>query len=223
MSLPIQDTIKAIELFNILNDEEIEKLISISNVYKYPKNSILFYEEEANKNILFLKSGLIKIYKVDKYDNEIFLYHITENSMISELSSVYQKEIISFSNAEFLEDSEVLSINYDSFCKNFLENNILTMRFMEVLLHKNHKLQSIISRELVFDATAKVSCMLNQDLLMVNKLKRQDVSFILHIQPETLSRVLKKLQRSETIKIQNGDIIILNKEQLISNFRGVCI
>ncbi len=221
--MPTQDTIKYIELFNILNEKELEKLTSISNVFKYPKGSILFYEDETNKNILFLKSGLIKIYKVDKYDNEIFLYHIAENSMVSELSSIYQKEIRSFANAEFLEDSEVLSINYEYFSKYFLETNILTMQFMEILLHKNHKLQSIINRELVFDATAKVSCMLNQDLLMVNKLKRQNISFMLHIQPETLSRVLKKLQRSETIKIENGEIIILNNEELISNFRGVCL
>ena len=35
--------------------------------------------------------------------------------------------------------------------------------------------------------------MLVSDLNMFNKLKRQDVSFMLHIQPETLSsRVLKK-------------------------------
>ena len=30
--------------------------------------------------------------------------------------------------------------------------------------------------------------MLNQDLEMFNKLKRQEVSFMLHIQPETLSK-----------------------------------
>lgn len=219
----IQNIIKSIELFNPLNKEEIEKLSTISNVLKYPKGSILFYEGETNKNILFLKEGLIKFYKVDKYDNEIFLYHIAENSMISELSSIYEKEIKSFGNAELLEDSEILSINYESFSKYFLENNILTMRFMEIILLKNHKLQSIINRELVFDATAKVSSILHQDLIMVNKLKRQAISFILHIQPETLSRVLKKLQRSETIKIENSKIIILNKEQLISNFRGVSI
>jgi CRP/FNR family transcriptional regulator len=95
------------------------------------------------------------------------------------------------------------------------------MELLEILLNKTHQLQCIVNRELVFDATAKVAFMLNQDLEMFNKLKRQEVSFMLHIQPETLSRVLKKLARNETIAIENGEVIITNKEDLISIFRGV--
>ncbi len=58
---------------------------------------------------------------------------------------------------------------------------------MNSLLKKTNQLQSLVNRELVFDATAKVAYMLVSDLNMFNKLKRQDVSFMLHIQPETLS------------------------------------
>jgi CRP/FNR family transcriptional regulator len=95
------------------------------------------------------------------------------------------------------------------------------MELMEILLKKTHQLQCIVNRELVFDATAKVAFMLNQDLEMFNKLKRQDVSFMLHIQPETLSRVLKRLVRNGTINIENGEVIITNNEDLVSIFRGI--
>ena len=95
------------------------------------------------------------------------------------------------------------------------------MQLLEILLKKTHQLQCIVNRELVFDATAKVAFMLTQDLEMFNKLKRQEVSFMLHIQPETLSRVLKRLTRNETISIENGEVIIENKEELISIFKGV--
>ena len=221
--MPIQDTIKSIEFFSELDEKQVEKLSSISNVYKYPKDSILFYESDVNKNILFLLDGLIKIYKVDKFDNEIFLYHIYKNTMISELSSITDKEIFCFSNAEFVEDSTILSIDFEEFQKEFLSHNILTMKMMEALLTKTHQLQCIVNRELVFDATAKVAFMLDQDLVMFNKLKRQEVSFMLHIQPETLSRVLKRLQRSGTIEIVGGKISITNEEALVSQFRGVAV
>jgi CRP/FNR family transcriptional regulator len=168
-----------------------------------------------------LVDGLIKIYKVDKFDNEIFLYHIYKNSMISELSSTKNNDIYCFSNAEFTEDSIVLSVNFEKFQELFLSKNILTMELLEILLKKTHQLQCIVNRELVFDATAKVAFMLTQDLEMFNKLKRQEVSFMLHIQPETLSRVLKRLTRNETISIENGEVIIENKEDLISIFKGV--
>ena len=92
---------------------------------------------------------------------------------------------------------------------------------MEILLEKTHQLQCIVNRELVFDATAKVAFMLNQDLDMFNKLKRQEVSFMLHIQPETLSRVLKRLTRNGVIQIDNGNVIIVNHDSLSSIFKGV--
>ena len=221
--MTVQETIRKISFFNNLNDEQIKLIASISNVSKHPNKSILYYESDISNSLLFLVDGLIKIYKVDKFNNEIFLYHIYKNSMISELSSMNNNDIYCFSNAEFTEDSIVLSVNFEKFQELFLSKNILTMELMEILLKKTHQLQCIVNRELVFDATAKVAFMLNQDLEMFNKLKRQDVSFMLHIQPETLSRVLKRLIRNGTIAIENGEVTIENEEELISIFRGVGI
>lgn len=221
--MSIQETIRKISFFNNLNDEQINLIASISSVSTYSNNSILYYESDINKNLLFLVDGLIKIYKVDKFNNEIFLYHIYENTMISELSSTKKNDIYCFSNASFIEDSTILSINYEKFKEFFLSKNILTMELMEIFLDKTHQLQCIVNRELVFDATAKVAFMINQDIEMFNKLKRQEVSFMLHIQPETLSRVLKRLTRNGVIEIENGNIIISNKEALMSIFKGVGI
>ena len=219
--MSIQQSIRKISFFNNLNDEQIDLIASISSESKYSNNSILYYESDENNNLLFLVDGLIKIYKIDKFDNEIFLYHIYKNSMISELTSIKQNEIYCFSNAEIIEDSTILSINFDKFKEHFLSKNILTMELLEILLEKTHQLQCIVNRELVFDATAKVAFMLNQDVDMFNKLKRQEVSFMLHIQPETLSRVLKRLTRNGVILVENGDVIIINKDALISIFKGV--
>ena len=219
--MSIQESIRKISFFNNLNDEQIDLIASISNESNYTSNSILYYESDANNNLLFLVEGLIKIYKVDKFDNEIFLYHIYKNSMISELTSIKQSDIYCFSNAEFIEDSTILSINFNKFKEHFLSKNILTIELLEILLEKSHQVQCIVNRELVFDATAKVAFILNQDIEMFNKLKRQEVSFMLHIQPETLSRVLKRLTRNGVILVENGDVIIINKDALISIFRGV--
>ena len=221
--MTVQKIIRKISFFNNLSDEQINIIASISTVSKQPNKSILYYESDINKNLLFLVEGLIKIYKVDKFNNEIFLYHIYKNSMISELTSTNNKEIYCFSNAEFIEDSIVLSINFEKFQEYFLSKNILTMELLEVLLNKTLQLQCIVNRELVFDATAKVAFMLSQDLEMFNRLKRQEVSFMLHIQPETLSRVLKRLSRNEIIQVDLGTVKITNNEALVSIFRGIGI
>lgn len=221
--MTLTQSIKSLDFFENLSDNQIDILSNFSFISKYEKDSILFYETDLKTNLLFLVSGLIKIYKYDKFDNEIFLYHIYSNSLISELSNLNTNEIFCFSNASFIEDSVVLSIDFLKLQEHFLNNNLLVKELMNSLLKKTNQLQSLVNRELVFDATAKVAYMLVSDLNMFNKLKRQDVSFMLHIQPETLSRVLKKLSRDNIIEIENQQVIIKDEIALNSIFKGVAI
>ncbi len=221
--MTLSQSIRSLDFFENLSDEQIDVLSNFSFILKYEKDSILFYETDLKTNLLFLVSGLIKIYKYDKFDNEIFLYHIYSNSLISELSNLNTNEIFCFSNASFIEDSVVLSIDFLKLQEHFLNNNLLVKELMNSLLKKTNQLQSLVNRELVFDATAKVAYMLVSDLNMFNKLKRQDVSFMLHIQPETLSRVLKKLSRDNIIEIENQQVIIKDEIALNSIFKGVAI
>lgn len=219
--MSIKKSIESLSFFESLTNEQIDLLLSFSYIQNYEKDNILFYETDIQNNLIFLVKGLVKIYKYDKFENEIFLYHIYENSLVSEISSLKTSQLYCFSNASFVEDSTILSINFEKFQEHFLSKNILTTNLIEALLDKTHQLQCIVNRELIFDATAKVAFMLHQDLTMFNKLKRQDVSFMLHIQPETLSRVLKKLSREEIINIENQNISILNMDKLSSIFKGV--
>lgn len=221
--MTLSQSIRSLDFFENLSDEQIDVLSNFSFISKYEKDSILFYETDLKTNLLFLVSGLIKIYKYDKFDNEIFLYHIYSNSLISELSNLNTNEIFCFSNASFIEDSVVLSIDFLKLQEHFFNNNILVKELMNSLLKKTNQLQSLVNRELVFDATAKVAYMLVSDLKMFNNLKRQDVSFMLHIQPETLSRVLKKLSRDNIIEIENQQVIIKDEIALNSIFKGVAI
>lgn len=214
------DYIKQLNFFHLLSSENLNVISNISNITKYSKESILYYENDTYNKLFFLVSGLLKVYKVDKYDNEIFLYHIYENSLISELSVIDSTTIHCFSNAEFLEESVVLEVDYIEFQKQFLSKNILNSELMNEILLKTHQLHCVVNRELVFDATSKVAYMLCDDLKMFNKLKRQEVSFMLHIQPETLSRVLKKLKRAEIIDTEHSNVIIKNSKALKNIYKG---
>jgi len=217
----LKEAIKNISIFKNSSEEELEFLEQISTVINYPRNATLYYEAESISSLQFLIEGQIKVYKVDKYDNEIFLYYVNENNMISELSSIDSDTIYCFSNTEFLENSKVLMIDYIQFKQKFLSSNNIVSKFVNELIVKNQQLQCIINRELVFDATAKVAYMLSNSLDMFNKLKRTQAAFMLHIQPETLSRVLKRMVRNEIIEVTKGEVIIVNEDNLKSIFMGV--
>ncbi|MFZ9659855.1 MAG: Crp/Fnr family transcriptional regulator [Arcobacteraceae bacterium] len=218
--LQIRDAIKNITLFQNITEEALEIIVSISALIRYQKDSILFYESDFSDQLIFLADGLLKVYKIDKFNNEIFLYYVYKNSMISELSNLEENTIHCFSNAEFIEDSAILTINFKKFKEYFLNDNPIIKNFIKELILKNQQLQCIINRELVFDAISKVAFMLINDLQVFNSLKRHEVAVLLHIQPETLSRVLQKLQRNGVIEIDKGRILVSKENELKKIYNG---
>ena len=214
-------TIESINFFDSLNAEQKKYLIDISAVRSFSKDTIIYFESDVDYSLQFLVAGLVKIYKIDKFNNEIFLYHINQGNMISELTSIDSESIYCFSNASFVEDGIILSINFKKFKSYFLDTGLLSSEFIKEILEKSHQLQSIINRELVFDSTAKVAHMLYHDLDMFNNLKRTQIAFMLHIQPETLSRVLKRFTRDMMITVINKKYFITDEKKLSSTFQGV--
>jgi len=217
--LSIVDSLASLDFFKTLNNEQIKLLSSISVTLSYNKGYILNYEKDPVNKLYFLQSGLAKSYKIDKHENEIFLYYIYENNMISEISNIYDDTIIPFSNIELIEDSKIISIDYKKFKEMFIDKNILCIELANEVIQRSKQMQTLINREFIFDAVSKVAMMLDTDLQMFNKLKRHDVSLILHIQPETLSRVLNKLKRNNVINIIHGKVEILDKIYLSSIYQ----
>lgn len=212
--MSIKETIQSLDFFSSLNEEQINLLSNISIVQSYNKDYVIHYEKKENNNLLFLIDGLAKAYKIDKHGNEIFLYYIYKNTLLSEVSDISSPTLISFSNIETVEDSQILSINYQKFCENFLNKDLLCLKFACEVINRSQQLQSLVNREFIFDSVAKVAMMISSDIDMFNKLKRHDISLILHIQPATLSRVLNRLKRNKIIDIIHGKVTIVDSPAL---------
>ena len=220
--MQIIEAIKNIELFKELNTIEVDKLIDISDIREFTKDTIVYYEDDIDYSLQFLIKGNAKIYKIDKNKNEIYLYNVSSNNMISELSSLDDEGIYCFANAQFTEHSVMLSINYKDFKKHFITTNILSNKLLSIILNKNKKLHFVLNRELVFDSIAKVAYMISNELEIFNKRKRKEIAFKLHIQPETLSRVINKLRDNNIISLDKlHKISIIDNISLDSYFYGI--
>lgn len=207
-----EEYLKTIPLFSDLSQEELAELIKIVSLREYPKGAILYYEKEKHNEIYYLKEGLIKIYKVDRFDNEVFMYNLFSDTLISEITDF--ERIGCFANAEFAIDSEVLVIDFDRFQQLYMNSPELMLKLLKEFAKKSKMLQCIINREIVFDGTAKVAFMLINDLRSFNQLKKQEIAYMLNIQPETLSRILKKLTRSGMIDTVDGETVLKDEETL---------
>ncbi|MDR0407438.1 MAG: Crp/Fnr family transcriptional regulator [Campylobacteraceae bacterium] len=204
-------------IFQKLDKPDLKLLQNISKIKNFNANEIINYENDEITKVYFLLKGFIKIYKINRFDNEIFLYTLKSEGLITPFS-LFEKSYC-FSNTECMESSTLLCVEFDKLHQLLLQSQTLAFFFYEQLERLYNSLKYVINREIVYDGTAKVAYMLTNSLNEFNILKKQDVAYMLNIQPETLSRILTKLKREDIIETSaDGDVIIKNGDKLAAIF-----
>lgn len=205
------------EPFCELDLESQKALARIATLKKYKKKEIIFYEEDEVREIYFLIKGSVKIYKVDRFDSEVF-FGISTKGLLNDCDDA--KKIVSFMNVECVEDSLVACFGVEGLQAVFDSYPQILKMFFKEAFKRIKVFENVVLRELIFDSTAKVAYSLYSDLDEFNTHKKQENAAFLNIQPETLSRILKKLHRDNIIKTnQAGKIEILDLHKLQMIFK----
>lgn len=105
---------------NILNEEDIRQIKSHSNVVNYLKNDVIFKQNTRTSHVMYILSGLIKIYRESR-NNKTKIIKLGIPGEFLGLNSIFGEETFSYSAAA-LEKSMVYIIDRDVFEKIILNN-----------------------------------------------------------------------------------------------------
>lgn len=211
----VQNILSSLDFFKHLHEDDINLLCSNADILTFEKDEILFYERDKKSKIYCLLEGKLKFYRVDRFDNEIFLYYLTDVGMVTDFINISELELRPcYANAVFAKRSKMLCMDFKIFIELIKRDLKLYQNFIKECNRRLYRLESVITRDVVFDGTAKVAFMIANDLANFNNLKKHEIAYELHIQPETLSRILAKMVRNELISVQKNRVKILNKVAL---------
>ncbi len=207
-------TLSNLDFFSHLKEDDLSTLANLFEVKEFDKEEVLFYEKDEKDKIYYLLEGELKIYKVDRFDNEIFLYYIGEHSMVTDFVDMQMQLKKCYANAVFTKTSSVLCMDFEIFIE-FVKKDIkLYQNFIKECKRRLDKLELVITRDVVYDGTAKVAFEVANNLEKFNSLKKHEIAYELHMQPETLSRILAKMVRNKLIKIEKNRVDVLNLSAL---------
>ncbi len=125
MNYTIQEqSTEAIELSvpfaNMLTPEQSEQIARNSNVVRYKKHDVIFLQNTRTSHIMFIKSGLVKVYKEGRSGKVLILRIDTPNSFLG-LMSVFGFDTHQFSAAA-IENTEICFTDITTF-KNLINDN----------------------------------------------------------------------------------------------------
>ena len=203
--------LKKISFFENLDDKELELLSSFSRKRTFSKGEILFYEKDTPNVLTLLTEGVVKVYKTDQKNNEIVLHRFGANNLIAEMAIL--EEIPYPASASFDTDGTVVEINFAKFKKDFLSNPDVALNFFKSLSTKIKHLEDVIALNIVLDSTARIAKYIcdNENAL---HMKHSQLAQYLHMTPETLSRMFKKLVTLGLVEKQSKGYVIKNREGL---------
>jgi len=214
----MQKIIKTLDFFSEMEDAKLEPLLASVRLKNYNNSEIMTYEEDDVARVYFLLRGEAKLYKVDRYDNEIFLYTLQATALLTNIGSLDDDHISCFSNIEFIQDSQVISFDMHAFKTLVKSENTLLINLVNALASQKQLMDCMVNMGMVYDGTAKVANMLYKHTELFNSLQKQEIAYRLNIQPATLSRILSKLTRKEIIEEDAHCVKVLEREALYELF-----
>lgn len=211
--------LEVLDFFKGCDPQKLSLLTSTAKIKTYETSDILVYEDDDINRVYFLIEGEVKLYKVDRFDNEVFLYTLKGQDLLTNIGSLDCDRISCFSNVEFLAPSRVLSLDLKTF-KEVVKTDIsLLINLLNILADQKQMVDCMVNMGMVYDVTAKVAKMLYEHLDLYNSLKKQEISYRLNIQPATLSRVLAKFMRKGVIAEEDHRTVVLEREELTRYFK----
>lgn len=210
--------LEQLDFFNGCDPQKLSPLSINTKIKNYEASDILVYEDDDINRVYFLLEGEVKFYKVDRFDNEVFLYTLKDQALLTNIGSLDCDRISCFSNVEFLSRSRVMSCDLKAFNEVVKNDNTLLIRLVNLLANQKQMIDCMVTMGMVHDVTAKVAKMLHGNLDLYNSLKKQEISYRLNIQPATLSRVLAKFIRKGIIIEEDHKTLILLPDELSHYF-----
>lgn len=201
--------LQKLDLFSSLNTEELQEISQITTIKKFKKENIVFYEGDTPEYFYLLIDGFAKVYKVDPKGTEIVLHNFVGTTLIAEMATI---EGFNFpATCICIEDSTFALIKKDEFLQILQTNAKISFKVTKSLTRKIKGMDGLLNRSLIFDATTKVASYIYDNALAFKNKKNKVIATELHMTPETLSRILKKLK---DLKIIDKEHNLLNKDKL---------
>lgn len=217
----IIDTVSAHHLFSALTDVEFEQLFSTAKTYTVEPLDNVFHQGDKASCFYLVLQGHLKIYRTSPSGQEKVVEVMREGNTFAEALMFKNKPFYPVA-AQAVSTSKLIAFNNSTYLKILKSNpeaGMAIMANMSIRLHHNLFEIEMLSVE---NAKNRLLLFLMQNIqdkdgnegVIELDIPKRTLASLLSIQPETFSRLLKKLAKEGLIEEKRGHIRIINIDAL---------
>ena len=212
-------------LFRSLSEDQIQAMGCVFRPARYRRNQILFFEGGIAQHLFALHSGLVKIVKSLENGKD----RITGVLFPGELFGLESLTDAAYPlTAVALRDCEICAAPRDDFFTYMRTNPEIAIGMVGFLVGELKRIRTQVTDMSFKDARMKVATFLlslattdpaaaaNGHVTMTLPLSRQEISEVLELSPETISRTFGFFRQEQMVVAKGRNLIIQNRPKLES-------
>ena len=200
------DLLKQVPLFEGLTEDELSGLSQVAMLRIFPKDRVVIMAEEEGDSLFVIHTGKVKVSIVSEDGREVILTILGEGNFFGEMSILDGNP--RSANVTTIEETELLMVRRADFLRFIQQTPQVAIKLLAVLAQRLRKTDRKIEGLVLSDVTGRITQTLLQlgeeqgsptpaGILIKDRPTHQDMANMSGTTRETVSRVLKRLEKQD--------------------------
>jgi CRP/FNR family transcriptional regulator, cyclic AMP receptor protein len=212
-----REVLRTVPIFSELSDEDITSLARLALRKRYPKDTVVFFENEEGDFFFTITEGRIKVTILGDDGREVILSVLGPGDFFGEMALLDNEP--RSATAIAVEESELLSLHRSDFQSVLNDNKSITSALIRVLSARlrraNHQISTLalldvygrVARVIV-DMAREEGKRLRDGRIAFRRATHQEIANRIGTTRETVTRMLKDLERQGLIHVEGKEIVV---------------
>ena len=212
-----RELLRTVPIFSDLTDQDIASLGRLSIRKHYPKDTVIFFENEEGDFFFMILEGRIKVTILGDDGREVILSLLGPGDFFGEMALLDNEP--RSATAIAVEDSELLSLHRTDFQSVLADNKSITVGLIRVLTSRLRKANHQISTLALLDVYGRVARVivdmareegrrLKDGRIAFRRATHQEIANRIGTTRETVTRMLKDLERQGLIHVEGKEMVV---------------
>jgi CRP/FNR family cyclic AMP-dependent transcriptional regulator len=212
-----RELLRTVPLFSELSDDAIASLGRLASRRRYPRDTVVFFENEEGDCLFMILEGRIKVTILGDDGREIILTMLGPGDLFGEMALLDNEP--RSATAIAVEESELLLLQRSDFQAVVGENPGISSALIKVLSARlrraNHQIQTLALLDVygrvarvILDMAREEGRRLKDGRIAFRRATHQEIANRIGTTRETVTRMLKDLERQGLVRVEGREIIL---------------
>jgi CRP-like cAMP-binding protein len=212
-----QELLRTVPIFSELTDGDIASLARLSSRRRFPKDTVVFFENEEGDFFFMILEGRIKVTILGDDGREVILSMLGPGDFFGEMALLDNEP--RSATAIAVEESELLQLHRTDFQSVLTDNRSIQHALIKILTGRlrraNHQISTLalldvygrVARVIV-DMAREEGRRLRDGRIAFRRATHQEIANRIGTTRETVTRMLKDLERQGLIHVEGKEIVV---------------